>query len=165
LEEREQESFEPVHVCNVEIKDNHESATLGALHIVNLCEMVGVSSHLAFFSLLLFAPSRVCTIAVDNRLAPHLTLVLTCAQSLSFAHAHASTHTHSTHTHTHAHTHTHTRTHTRTHTHTHTHTHTRARAPTLQLEDVDDLDDTIDDVLQKFEEKNKEPILHSVKFY
>ena len=35
----------------------------------------------------------------------------------------------------------------------------------LQLEDVDDLDDAIDDVLQKFEEKNKEPILHNVKFY
>lgn len=40
LEEREQETFEPVHVCNLEIKDNHESATLGALHIVSLCEMV-----------------------------------------------------------------------------------------------------------------------------
>eukprot|EP00037_Helgoeca_nana_P029799 m.361518 g.361518 ORF g.361518 m.361518 type:complete len:227 (-) comp28051_c0_seq7:772-1452(-) len=42
LEEREQDTFEPVHVCNLEIKDNHESATLGALHIVSLCEMVSI---------------------------------------------------------------------------------------------------------------------------
>eukprot|EP00038_Savillea_parva_P028136 m.63381 g.63381 ORF g.63381 m.63381 type:complete len:233 (-) comp8151_c0_seq1:66-764(-) len=40
LEDREQDSFEPVHVCNLEIKDNHESATVGALHIVSLCEML-----------------------------------------------------------------------------------------------------------------------------
>ena len=43
LEDREQDSFEPVHVCNLEIKDNHESATVGALHIVSLCEMVSDS--------------------------------------------------------------------------------------------------------------------------
>eukprot|EP00035_Acanthoeca_spectabilis_P023387 m.449102 g.449102 ORF g.449102 m.449102 type:complete len:227 (-) comp19770_c0_seq1:1844-2524(-) len=72
LEEREQETFEPVHVCNLEIKDNHESATLGALHIVSLCEM---------------------------------------------------------------------------------------------LEEVEDLENDIDEVLQSFEEKNKEPVLHSVAFY
>eukprot|EP00040_Diaphanoeca_grandis_P013403 m.67753 g.67753 ORF g.67753 m.67753 type:complete len:236 (+) comp23865_c0_seq1:948-1655(+) len=38
LEAREESSFKPVHVCNVEIKDTHESATLGALHIVDLCD-------------------------------------------------------------------------------------------------------------------------------
>lgn len=31
---------EPVHVCNVEITDNHESATIGAFHIVELCALV-----------------------------------------------------------------------------------------------------------------------------
>lgn len=34
-------SFRPVHVLNIEIKDNHEDATLGAFLILKLCEMVG----------------------------------------------------------------------------------------------------------------------------
>eukprot|EP00039_Didymoeca_costata_P010201 m.136710 g.136710 ORF g.136710 m.136710 type:complete len:236 (-) comp14735_c0_seq4:1524-2231(-) len=38
LEERPEQKCEPVHVCNVEIKDNHEEATRGALSIVELCE-------------------------------------------------------------------------------------------------------------------------------
>jgi len=46
FEEREQESFEQVHVCNVEIKDNHEEATLGAHRIVQLCEMLEKSEDL-----------------------------------------------------------------------------------------------------------------------
>jgi len=40
LEEREQQSCEPVHVCNVEIKDNHMEAVTGALKIVELCEQL-----------------------------------------------------------------------------------------------------------------------------
>lgn len=34
------DSSEPVHVCNVEITDNHESATIGAFHIVELCALL-----------------------------------------------------------------------------------------------------------------------------
>lgn len=33
-------SFRPVHVVNLEIKDNHEDATLGAFLILKLCNMV-----------------------------------------------------------------------------------------------------------------------------
>jgi hypothetical protein len=35
----------------------------------------------------------------------------------------------------------------------------------FQLEEVDDLENDIDEVLQSFEEQNKEPVLHSVGFY
>lgn len=31
----------PAHVLNIEIKDNHEDATLGAFLICELCQMVG----------------------------------------------------------------------------------------------------------------------------
>ena len=31
----------PAHVINIEIKDNHEDATLGAFLICELCQMVG----------------------------------------------------------------------------------------------------------------------------
>lgn len=40
LEDRETSSNEPVHVINVEIKDNHECATIGAQHIVKLAALV-----------------------------------------------------------------------------------------------------------------------------
>ena len=40
MEEREEQSCEPVHICNVEIKDNHVEATSGAITIVELCEQV-----------------------------------------------------------------------------------------------------------------------------
>jgi len=40
LEDRETTSNSPVHVVNIDIKDNHESATLGAMHIVQLATMM-----------------------------------------------------------------------------------------------------------------------------
>ena len=33
-------TYTPVHVINLEVKDNHEEATLGAFLILELCEMV-----------------------------------------------------------------------------------------------------------------------------
>lgn len=47
LEEKEQESCEPVHICNVEIKDTHEEATVGALAISKLCGMVSTDEFIA----------------------------------------------------------------------------------------------------------------------
>ncbi|MGH0190290.1 UNVERIFIED_CONTAM: hypothetical protein FKN15_043386 [Acipenser sinensis] len=38
LNSREQESFQPVHVINVDIQDNHEEATLGAFLICEMCQ-------------------------------------------------------------------------------------------------------------------------------
>jgi RNA polymerase II subunit A C-terminal domain phosphatase SSU72 len=46
FEEKGSNSFEQVHVCNVEIKDNHEEATMGAHRIVELCEMLEKSEDL-----------------------------------------------------------------------------------------------------------------------
>jgi RNA polymerase II subunit A C-terminal domain phosphatase SSU72 len=46
FEEKGSDTFEQVHVCNVEIKDNHEEATLGAHRIVELCEMLEKSEDL-----------------------------------------------------------------------------------------------------------------------
>uniref|UniRef100_A0A8B9LDH4 RNA polymerase II subunit A C-terminal domain phosphatase SSU72 n=1 Tax=Astyanax mexicanus TaxID=7994 RepID=A0A8B9LDH4_ASTMX len=40
LNSREQETFQPVHVINVDIQDNHEEATLGAFLICELCQCV-----------------------------------------------------------------------------------------------------------------------------
>lgn len=40
MEDRETEDNTPVHVVNIEIKDNHESATIGAMHILKLAGMV-----------------------------------------------------------------------------------------------------------------------------
>lgn len=37
FEDRGTEANIPVHICNLDIKDNHESATLGAFDIVELC--------------------------------------------------------------------------------------------------------------------------------
>uniref|UniRef100_A0A8C7TKG8 RNA polymerase II subunit A C-terminal domain phosphatase SSU72 n=1 Tax=Oncorhynchus mykiss TaxID=8022 RepID=A0A8C7TKG8_ONCMY len=37
---REQETFTPVHVINVDIQDNHEEATLGAFLICELCQCI-----------------------------------------------------------------------------------------------------------------------------
>lgn len=47
LSSREQETFTPVHVINVDIQDNHEEATLGAFLICELCQCVSVSACLA----------------------------------------------------------------------------------------------------------------------
>lgn len=43
LNSREQETFQPVHVINVDIQDNHEEATLGAFLICELCQCVSVT--------------------------------------------------------------------------------------------------------------------------
>uniref|UniRef100_A0A3P8Y9I8 RNA polymerase II subunit A C-terminal domain phosphatase SSU72 n=1 Tax=Esox lucius TaxID=8010 RepID=A0A3P8Y9I8_ESOLU len=40
LSSREQETFTPVHVINVDIQDNHEEATLGAFLICELCQCI-----------------------------------------------------------------------------------------------------------------------------
>ena len=40
LEDRGSSNFTPVHVLNIDIKDNHEEATLGAFLVLELCEMV-----------------------------------------------------------------------------------------------------------------------------
>eukprot|EP00062_Callorhinchus_milii_P020875 gi/632977112/ref/XP_007905164.1/ PREDICTED: RNA polymerase II subunit A C-terminal domain phosphatase SSU72 [Callorhinchus milii] len=40
LNSREQETFQPVHVINVDIQDNHEEATLGAFLICELCQCI-----------------------------------------------------------------------------------------------------------------------------
>lgn len=43
LNSREQETFQPVHVINVDVQDNHEEATLGAFVICELCQCVSDS--------------------------------------------------------------------------------------------------------------------------
>jgi RNA polymerase II subunit A C-terminal domain phosphatase SSU72 len=40
FEERESESMEPVHIINIDIRDNHDDATIGSFHIFHLCQMV-----------------------------------------------------------------------------------------------------------------------------
>ena len=40
MAKRDQNSFTPVHIINIEIADNHEEATIGAGIIVELCEIV-----------------------------------------------------------------------------------------------------------------------------
>ncbi|XP_078095047.1 RNA polymerase II subunit A C-terminal domain phosphatase SSU72 [Mustelus asterias] len=42
LNSREQETFQSVHVINVDIQDNHEEATIGAFLICELCQCVSV---------------------------------------------------------------------------------------------------------------------------
>ncbi|TRY55735.1 hypothetical protein DNTS_010300 [Danionella cerebrum] len=54
LNSREQETFQPVHVINVDIQDNHEEATLGAFLICELCQCVSNCLN----TLLLSAMSR-----------------------------------------------------------------------------------------------------------
>ena len=50
-------SFRPVHVVNLEIKDNHEDATLGAFLILKLCNMVRIHTT---FNVVAFW-SKVCS--------------------------------------------------------------------------------------------------------
>ncbi|XP_016116075.1 RNA polymerase II subunit A C-terminal domain phosphatase SSU72-like [Sinocyclocheilus grahami] len=45
LNSREQETFQPVHVINVDIQDNHEEATLGAFLICELCQCVSTDPN------------------------------------------------------------------------------------------------------------------------
>ena len=45
LEEQGSTTYTPVQVINLEIKDNHEEATLGAFLILQLCEMVSIIPH------------------------------------------------------------------------------------------------------------------------
>ena len=40
LESRGASSYKPVQVINLDVKDNHEEATLGAFLILELCDMV-----------------------------------------------------------------------------------------------------------------------------
>ena len=42
LEEQGSTTYTPVQVINLEVKDNHEEATLGAFLILQLCEMVSI---------------------------------------------------------------------------------------------------------------------------
>ena len=44
LESDGSSTFTPVHVLNIDIKDNHEEATLGAFLFLELCEMVREAS-------------------------------------------------------------------------------------------------------------------------
>uniref|UniRef100_A0AAY5EJP3 RNA polymerase II subunit A C-terminal domain phosphatase SSU72 n=1 Tax=Electrophorus electricus TaxID=8005 RepID=A0AAY5EJP3_ELEEL len=53
LNSREQETYQPVHVINVDIQDNHEEATLGAFLICELCQCVSALSRM-------HTQSRVC---------------------------------------------------------------------------------------------------------
>ncbi|XP_078729428.1 RNA polymerase II subunit A C-terminal domain phosphatase SSU72-like isoform X2 [Lampetra fluviatilis] len=46
LSGREQESFQPVHVINVDVQDNHEDATLGAFLICELCQCIQLTEDL-----------------------------------------------------------------------------------------------------------------------
>lgn len=40
LEERQKSTQQPVHVINIDIKDNHESATIGGIHLSKLAAML-----------------------------------------------------------------------------------------------------------------------------
>ena len=42
MSKREAVTYTPVHIINIEIADNHEEATLGALQIADLCEFVSL---------------------------------------------------------------------------------------------------------------------------
>eukprot|EP00127_Corallochytrium_limacisporum_P004131 Clim_evm76s157 gene=Clim_evmTU76s157 len=46
LASREQDGTEWVHVINIDIKDNHEEAAIGAEHIYELLEMMNASDDL-----------------------------------------------------------------------------------------------------------------------
>eukprot|EP00730_Choanoeca_flexa_P004979 TRINITY_DN11856_c0_g1_i1.p6 TRINITY_DN11856_c0_g1~~TRINITY_DN11856_c0_g1_i1.p6 ORF type:complete len:221 (+),score=48.38 TRINITY_DN11856_c0_g1_i1:3859-4521(+) len=46
LEDRETVDQEPVHVINLDIKDNHDSATLGAIHLLNLARKLEAAEDL-----------------------------------------------------------------------------------------------------------------------
>lgn len=51
LNSREQETFQPVHVINVDIQDNHEEATLGAFLICELCQCVSIKRSVCSWTL------------------------------------------------------------------------------------------------------------------
>lgn len=56
-------SFRPVHVVNLEIKDNHEDATLGAFLILKLCNMVRIP-HNSQHSCILVQSAQMCPLGV-----------------------------------------------------------------------------------------------------
>lgn len=41
IESQGSSTYSPVHIINVEVKDNQEDATLGAFLVLELCDMVG----------------------------------------------------------------------------------------------------------------------------
>ena len=45
LEAQGSSVFTPVHVINIDIKDNHEEATLGAFLILKLCNTVSIRTY------------------------------------------------------------------------------------------------------------------------
>ncbi|XP_033110387.1 RNA polymerase II subunit A C-terminal domain phosphatase SSU72-like [Anneissia japonica] len=46
LQSREQTSYQPVHVINIDIQDNHDEATLGAFQVLELCTVMERSRDL-----------------------------------------------------------------------------------------------------------------------
>uniref|UniRef100_UPI00358E9B92 RNA polymerase II subunit A C-terminal domain phosphatase SSU72-like n=1 Tax=Myxine glutinosa TaxID=7769 RepID=UPI00358E9B92 len=46
LHGRDQETYEPVHVINVDIEDNHEDATIGAFLIYELCQCIQLTEDM-----------------------------------------------------------------------------------------------------------------------
>ena len=54
LESRGSTTFTPVHVLNIDIKDNHEEATLGAFLVLELCEMVSTMGYQSWLYVCIF---------------------------------------------------------------------------------------------------------------
>ena len=49
LENREKLYVEPVHIINIDVQDNHEEATIGAIMICDLCTLVNVIESIVYF--------------------------------------------------------------------------------------------------------------------
>ena len=45
LESRDQETYTPVHIINIDVQDNHEEATIGAFMICEMCKEVSFCFH------------------------------------------------------------------------------------------------------------------------